>query len=120
MRPIKFRAWIKNTSMVNVLAINLKPTSPDRHIFTDLDYSVFWVGENEYVLMQFTGLHDKNGKEIWEGDVVRWLSHFHQITVDEYHGFRFMWGKDELCRAHGIEGEVLGNIYENPELLNEK
>jgi len=71
---------------------------------------------NEVIIMQFTGLKDRNGKEIYEGDVLKHRSLIHTIMVHAFHGFRFMFGKDQLVAAD-TAGEVIGNIYENPELL---
>lgn len=84
-------------------------------------------------VMQFTGLHDKNGKEIYEGDVVRDLRfskhNIHEIQFGEggegepadYVGGYIGWcmGNGETTGfTSGRELEVIGNIYENPELLN--
>jgi uncharacterized phage protein (TIGR01671 family) len=79
--------------------------------------------------MQFTGLHDKNGKEIYEGDIMQhkfderlfnWLISFddgafvlQNIGVDGY-----LMDKIRLTQTSCIERIVIGNIYENPELLN--
>lgn len=74
---------------------------------------------------QFTGLHDKNGKEIYEGDIVRWFINDIVITAEVYYEELQAWftmGKGEsgglvLCDWMRGEYEVIGNIHENPELL---
>lgn len=72
---------------------------------------------DEYDLMQFTGLLDKNGKEIYEGDIVLICSfndekNLYEVIIkdirhlpEEFYGSNFTWS------------EIIGNIYENPELI---
>jgi uncharacterized phage protein (TIGR01671 family) len=85
------------------------------------------LGEGTYEIMQFTGLKDKNGKEIYEGDVlsafygtqlteVYWNSKFglYEIVL-QISGVTVPSG--ELLGNHLSVIEVIGNIYENPELL---
>ncbi len=75
-------------------------------------YRVFHV--SDCVLMQFTGLRDKNGQEIYEGDIVAW--HQFKITV-EWNPMeaRFGFPTEYSLRQHEVE--IIGNIHENPELL---
>lgn len=70
---------------------------------------------------QFTGLCDRNGKEIYEGDILfDGIGLVFPVTVNDYHGFRFMFGKDMLYRAVSVYGEVSGNLHDNPDLLTAK
>ena len=84
----------------------------------------------EYELMQYTGLKDKNGKEIYEGDVVsyKYLKGFSKITKEIKAEVEFVSGSfgfyeyqredDEYFnRDNLVDCIVIGNIYENPELL---
>jgi hypothetical protein len=79
---------------------------------------------DEIELMQSTGLKDKNGKEIFEGDIVRVLDSTYTVFYDNERGsYRLKphddrWNVDYMSNfSHGGNFEVVGNIYENKEYL---
>jgi uncharacterized phage protein (TIGR01671 family) len=134
-RPIRFRAWCPETKkMSKPFDLEwLKETTPVPDNFNK--EAVF---KDNLIFMQFTGLHDSKGKEIWEGDVVQgdWHSHSlmgdkkFKIGVVEFKAPSF-WvnGKksEGACRCSDLaelnledeEIEVIGNRWMNPELLKE-
>jgi len=123
MREIKFRAWNKvNKRMLQNAA------TVGGNIYWDhgRSFSVFC---EEYEIMQYTGLKDKTGREIYEGDVIEfdkreWYGPF-VVNFDDQppHRFVMKWGRDGWsydggCSDLSTHCEVIGNIYENPELLD--
>jgi hypothetical protein len=108
-RIIKFRAWDK----VNKHIISWKD-------FQELDYpfTLFaHIEDYQWELMQYTGLKDKNGKEIYEGDIVR---QGETITSIIWESPGFIMEKPTLVSEKIKPIEIIGNIYENPELLKEE
>lgn len=113
-RSIKFRAWDKiSKQMFNIYSIVYKEDGI--HVLLDWKSKVTgfrenWLTPNRLVLMQYTGLKDKNGKEIYEGDIV-YLGGYGNYEVE----FPFI----ELYEAETEKdiGEIIGNVYQQPELL---
>lgn len=116
----KFRAWDKTSKeMYDVEAINF-----NRGKFESIGYGVTSLRSADKVeLMQSTGLKDKNGKEIFEGDILGTNDGLLDGVV-KYRTDLGMWTND-LLRYNNFERlcsiansrEIIGNIYENPELL---
>lgn len=124
-REIKFRAWNYKEMIYNV---SIRNSLIQNHI-DKFDY----IKSSNYPIMQFTGLHDKNGKEIYEGDVYKTEkgNSCYQImfvngcvvggkTEKEY--MPLSWDVSESNNTiveddFYKEIEVVGNIYETPELL---
>ena len=115
MREIKFRVWdIEEKKMINVYGLEFKDTG----IVVTSDEGYDYIVEEDCELMQFTGLKDKNGKEIYEGDIIE--GRYGRQTVEWHLATGFDSGLGELWGTNKEWLEVIGNIYENPELLIHK
>ena len=107
MREIKFRAWNNNpwfmTSIVTLVDV----------------YNWFaWLNWKE--IMQYTWLKDKNGKDIYEGDIIWWSYFCEQDKIIEnsvvtFEDWMFLCNDD--IRPDFVQREIIWNIYENPNLL---
>lgn len=120
MRQIKFRAWQKRgklmRSVQNISFSAEKITTGDQEYPNRESVLDF----NEIVLMQFTGLTDKNGKEIYEGDIVQWGAGVKETVI--FRAAKFcIEGIDgysiPMLKKDCTDFEIIGNIYENPDLL---
>lgn len=140
-RPIKFRVW--NTVLKEMLPFVGELSFVDGKLRSlKAGKTNDWVKDgrtnveredlDKVVLMQFTGLHDKNGKEIWEGDVVRYpsgeVASVYWSEVRE--GVMPCYALEPVYRESFDDSfapaldhdtyhrlEVIGNIYENPEFI---
>ena len=117
-REIKFRAWNKKKNIMMEPSHNVLIDSYDGCPHFSFGYNEP-MPEPNWILMQYTGLKDKNGKEIYEGDVVKdgsvnrvieWSSHRGNRVVGYFAAFTIIDNPDECL-------EIIGNRYENPELL---
>lgn len=126
MRDIKFRAWDKKKKCL---------TTGNGNYMLDCIGNVYWqfgndepkmIDREDIELMQYTGLKDKNGVEIYEGDILKkkdtlrpFVVGFHENTGQ----FKMYWERMDVYRSSiypTVQVEVIGNIYENPELLEVK
>lgn len=86
------------------------------------------VEKSELILMQSTGLLDKNGKEVFVGDIIKCTRGCpHEVYLEKEYGGTYVGGMPAIYLKGIKEGyawtgdeEILGNIYENPELLEEE
>ena len=77
-----------------------------------------WFKVSSETLCQFTGLCDKNGKKIWENDILKYEWGEEKIDVVEYQPPIFTYSKSMRWSLN--KDEVIGNIFDNPELLQEE
>lgn len=118
MREIKFRAWdVENKEWYqNYYGLMIDGESGG------VMRNEVCMEENQIDIMQYTGLKDKNGKEIYEGDIRCGKYYFETDEQTRYQVMEwdpintcFYWNGPEMPEF--IDTEVIGNIYENPELL---
>lgn len=122
MRDIKFRAW-DNINKIMAYPRIIK------QIFSSISSGDLL---NRYeILMQYTGLKDKNGKEIYEGDIITFGKYikyrvifedscfylYHHEGLKDWDGTDYRWGPLYRIKELSFDVELIGNIYENPELL---
>ena len=127
---IKFRTWNSVTKeMEQVIQINLK----NHYVQTTFNKFRYSYGQPDDVIVeQYTGLKDKNGKEIYEGDILAWHSNIYRkhdwVGLVLYRGAGFAVQESDksysspewldcACRKDANIIEVIGNIHENPDLL---
>ena len=134
MRELKFRVWLENVECAREIDGELVWNTESYYDYDPiidsnglLDVEEGWDiqghSDEKYIIEQYTGLKDKNGKEIYEGDIVsirnKNRKNEYDIGVVEFGkaAFRcpFLLGK-----YHSGQVEVIGNIHENADLLEKK
>lgn len=127
-RDIKFRAWDKvNKGFINgfnMIGYSTGQGAPSKQLQR---FNSYW-NDEDIVLMQCTGLRDKNGKKIYEGDILAFYQEPFGIRkeVVEFRDFCFSVGLSYnfifnkfVIQFEDTGFEVIGNIYEHPHLIEE-
>jgi uncharacterized phage protein (TIGR01671 family) len=145
MRKIKFRAWEKSVRGLDARGMMWQSDETFKDYVVGFDGSVYekfvdsFAGQSfenyrdvsdRFILMQYTGLKDKNGREIYEGDIVRYMLGGDWIVGDvryDADSARYVkraekagssWDYKDLA-SYASSTQVIGNIYEDPELLEQ-
>lgn len=128
MRDIRFRFWDTKEG---------KWLGKDSSYWKELTFEycrnklIASMRQGNIVAEQYTGLKDKNGKEIYEGDIVREDIEVGDDDIDGEYRYQVVWDEETLCWSlspnygtihkdlweTNLSREVIGNIHENPELL---
>ncbi len=114
MREIKFRAWSAKYHTMFQVGDKFGTTDP-------LDPVVYYLEGQPGILLQYTGLKDSNGQEVYEGDIANYWGKVVTIIYDEESAGFAMRGLEKwdchFLRPNPKDYEVIGNIYSNPDLL---
>jgi hypothetical protein len=128
MREIKFRAWDKEKGEMLFNGLDycyrvLQLPTNDKDYEHKGIFAPSPVEFGRFELMQYTGLKDKNGKEIYEGDILCFVGVHDPQYKNPYRPFDVFWQEEDARFSDWSpreKVEVMGNIYENGDLLEKK
>jgi len=123
MREIKFRAWDEMEK--RMIGWHDRVFTKNNNSSLLCEYPLKNISESYVKYMQYTGLNDKNGKEIYEGDLIKSEDDIVSRIVYDEASFKSVWiHNDHLVNCildnlfiKTLNPIVVGNIYENPELI---
>lgn len=114
-------SWRKRMSVVDRIYIDTEGV----RLYDD--FGEYWRDFRDVELMQSTGLKDKNGKEVFVGDIIKCTRGcLHEVYIEKEYGGTYFGGMPAVYLKGLREGyawteheEIIGNVYENPELLED-
>ena len=123
---LKFRAWLKKEQKMDNEIDHISWLEDELYCIGD--GITYMVSAEDLVLMQSTGLRDKNGKEVFVGDIIKCTKGcLHEVYIEKEYGGTYFGGMPAVYLKDLREGyawteheEIIGNIYENPELLEDE
>ena len=123
MKENKYRAWNRKTKKMQYFTLNTLLEGYGDDCTCTPDNEEPWVNPMWQPIMQYTGLKDKNSKEIYVGDVLKWrgyeVANGKQIrplrTWEVQDNYQRLFQIENIIRDNGTL-EIIGNIHENPEL----
>ena len=134
MRELKFRVWDKSVEHLYEVQTLIDGGGVIGRYVLNGEMNYIQLCADDVIIEQYTGLKDKNGKPIYEGDIVKLGEDSYEVLFDSYGQFcienkKLHWTKDCFSfnsvdvwnsKRDGLLVEVVGNIHENPELLEEE
>lgn len=126
-RTYKFRAWVEGNEMVRVSGIQFEPDSPlSKPCIIDERNDIHQLKDIE--LMEWTGFKDEKGNDIYENDIIRLNDIKYIVKWDlncsVYIAYQIQGKGDGIMNLFYLvinnSSEVIGNIFQNPELLNKE
>ena len=122
MKELKFRVWEEREKEYDTWSYILDDSG---NIFRNAYGALIECDKKDYIIEQYTGIKDKNGKEIYEGDIVEYdwyIRNNKSYRVKERVVFDDMGarvcGHNRIRNCSGVE--IIGNIHENADLLGDK
>lgn len=120
-REIKFRVWskVKNGWVHNMMLLACIDGLPFAHLVEYneknefVKHHIYNASNLDVTIQQYTGLKDSKGREIYEGDIISNLDGVDYV----YYKNGCFWVDDQWLYDHASNNEIIGNIFENPELL---
>lgn len=119
----RFRAWSRLASRMYV--VNGLYFDRGMVQYANNDNAIRFIKLENIILMQSTGLHDKNGKEVFVGDIIKCTRGCpHEVYLEKEYGGTYVGGMPAVYLKGLLSGyawtgaeEIIGNVYENKELL---